>query len=122
MTGFLNTFQHGVMFEVPSACLQAREILEVANFGSIGTNDLTQYLFAADRNNELVAHDCNPDRPIFWSLIRDMVHAANQIGRPLSVCGEAAGSPALLAKVMDAGVQTVSVSARLIPQVRLAVG
>ncbi len=113
---------HGVMFEVPSACLRASEILEVADFGSVGTNDLVQYLFAADRNNELVAHDCDPDRPVFWSLISDIVRAAKKTGRPLSVCGEAAGDLALLAKFVDAGVQTVSVSARRVPDVRLAVG
>jgi phosphotransferase system enzyme I (PtsI) len=113
--------RHGVMFEVPSACLEAREILEVADFGSIGSNDLVQYLFAADRNNEHVAQDCDPDRSVFWSLIRALVSTANDLGRPLSVCGEAAGNPALLAKFMDAGLRTVSVSARLIPELRLAV-
>ena len=51
------------MFEVPSACLQARELLEVADFGSIGTNDLIQYLFAVDRNNELVAYDYHQSEP-----------------------------------------------------------
>jgi len=113
--------EHGVMFEVPSACLQAREILQVAEFGSIGTNDLIQYLFAVDRNNELVARDYNPDRSVFWSLIGNLVNAANEVGRPISVCGEAAGNPALLMKFTDAGIQTVSVSARLIPGLRLAV-
>jgi phosphoenolpyruvate-protein phosphotransferase (PTS system enzyme I) len=56
----------GVMFEVPSACLQARDILDEADFGSIGSNDLVQYLFAVDRNNEHVALDYNPDHPVFW--------------------------------------------------------
>ncbi|MCX5685703.1 MAG: PEP-utilizing enzyme, partial [Planctomycetota bacterium] len=63
---------HGVMFEVPSACLQAREIFEDADFASVGTNDLVQYLFAVDRNNEAVAEDYTPDRPIFWRLLEDL--------------------------------------------------
>ncbi len=112
--------RHGVMFEVPSACLEAREILEVADFGSIGTNDLVQYLFAADRNNELVAHDCDPDKPVFWALISRIVKVAKDLDRPLSVCGEAAGDPDLLAKFIETGVETVSVSSRLISEVRLA--
>jgi len=52
---------------------------------------------------------------VFWSLIRDMMHAAERMGRPASVSGEAAGNPALLAKFMDAGVEAASVSARVIP-------
>ena len=116
----VGNLEHGVMFEVPSACLGAREILEVADFGSIGTNDLVQYLFAVDRNNELVAGDYGPDKPVLWSLIGDLVRAAHEAGRSLSVCGEAVGSPELIGKFMDAGIQTVSVSARLIPGLRRA--
>ena len=112
--------RHGVMFEVPSACLEAREILEVADFGSIGTNDLIQYLFAVDRNNELVAGDYDPNKPALWSLVGGLVRAANEIGRPLSVCGEAVGNPELLGHFMSAGIRTVSVSARLIPALRVA--
>jgi phosphoenolpyruvate-protein phosphotransferase len=109
---------HGVMFEVPAACLQAREMLEVADFGSIGTNDLIQYLFAVDRNNERVAYDCSPDRPVFWSLIRRIVEAAEQTGRPLSVCGELAGDSRYLPRLREIGIRTVSVAPRLIPGLR----
>jgi phosphotransferase system enzyme I (PtsI) len=109
---------HGVMFEVPAACLQAREMLEVADFGSIGTNDLIQYLFAVDRNNEQVAYDCSPDRPVFWSLIRRIVEAAEQTGRPLSVCGELAGDSRYLPRLREIGIRTVSVAPRLIPGLR----
>ena len=112
--------RHGVMFEVPSACLQARELLEAADFGSIGTNDLIQYLFAVDRNNELVAYDYTPDRPVFWLVLGQIAAAAAEIGRTVSVCGEAASNPELLPKLMELGLTTLSVSPRFIPQLRRA--
>lgn len=112
------TLRHGVMFEVPAACLQAREILEHAEFGSIGTNDLTQYLFAVDRNNELVAQYYNPDAPAFWTLIRMTVDAAAELGRPLAVCGEMAGDERFVGRFIEVGIKSVSVSTRLIARTR----
>lgn len=114
--------KHGLMLEVPSACLQANELLQEADFASIGTNDLTQYLFAVDRNNELVADDYNPDRPVFWALVGRLVEAASAAGKPLSVCGELAGDPRHVARLHEAGIRAVSVSPRLIPGVRHAAG
>ena len=111
---------HGVMFEVPSACLQARELLEAADFGSVGTNDLIQYLFAVDRNNERVSADYSPDRPVFWNLIESLARAALDLKKPLSVCGELAGDPAYVKKLMQIGIGEISVSAKLIPAVREA--
>ena len=109
---------HGVMLEVPSACLQAREILEVADFASVGTNDLLQYLFAVDRNNELVAQDYPTKSPILWSLLGQIAQAARDKRRPLSVCGEVASDPDNLAKLLHMGFETVSVNPRLIGDVR----
>jgi phosphoenolpyruvate-protein phosphotransferase len=111
---------HGVMFEVPAACLAARDLLAAADFGCVGTNDLVQYLCAVDRNNELVAGDAHPDRPVFWSLLGGLVEAAEALGRPLCVCGELAGDPAYVPRLRAMGVQSVSVSPRLVPQVRVA--
>lgn len=113
--------RHGAMFEVPSACLQAEEIMAQADFASIGTNDLTQYLFAVDRENDYVSYDYNPDRPVFWKLIRSISAAAEQEGKPLSVCGELAGYPRFIDRLVNAGIHQVSVSPRRIPEVRHAV-
>jgi len=110
--------KHGVMFEVPSACFDAKEILEVADFGSIGTNDLIQYLFAIDRNNEFVAYDYKPARPVLWKLIKIIAEAAAATGKPLSVCGELAGDPEHIHRISELGIDTVSVSSRLITQIR----
>ena len=112
--------RHGVMFEVPSACLEAREILQHADFASIGTNDLIQYLFAVDRNNERVAYDYTPDRPVFWSVLGQIAAAAAETGRNVSVCGEAAGNPQFVPKLIGLGLKTLSVSPRFIPELRLA--
>jgi len=112
---------HGVMFEVPAACLQARDLLAAADFGSIGTNDLIQYLYAVDRNNDRVAYDYCPDKAMFWWMIRHIVLAAEETGRPLSVCGEAASRPKFLPKLMELGINTISASPRLIPDLRRCV-
>lgn len=111
---------HGVMFEVPSACLLADELLEVADFGSIGTNDLIQYLFAIDRNNERVAGDYDPDKPVFWRLLRQIAEAAACHNKPLSVCGEIGGQPQYVPKLIELGLSCVSVSPRQISLARVA--
>jgi phosphoenolpyruvate-protein phosphotransferase (PTS system enzyme I) len=112
--------EHGAMFEVPSACLEAEELFDVIDFGSIGTNDLVQYLFAVDRDNEKVAYDYQPDRPVLWELIGRISAAADAAGKALSVCGELGGDPRYVARLMDAGIRTVSTSPRRIPRVRAA--
>ena len=91
---------------------------QAADFGSIGTNDLIQYLYAVDRNNDRVAYDYSPDKAMFWWMIQHIVRAAKDTGRPLSVCGEAASRPRFLPKLMDLGINTVSASPRLIPDLR----
>jgi phosphoenolpyruvate-protein kinase (PTS system EI component) len=108
------------MLEVPSACLQARDILREADFASIGTNDLIQYLFAVDRNNEMVAADFRSDRALLWRLIEEIASAARDLGKELSVCGELGGDPKYTGRLVAAGIRTVSVTARRIPTVRTA--
>ena len=102
------------------AILEARELLEAADFGSIGTNDLVQFVFAVDRNNERVAEDYFFDRPVLWKLIEDLVRTANEVGRPLSLCGELAAEPRFTERLISMGISAISVSARHIPTVRRA--
>ncbi len=122
VTADLNTIRikHGIMFEVPSVCLDAETLFKTVDFGSIGTNDLIQYLFAVDRDNEAVAYDHHPNRKVFWSLIHYVVRAARKYHKPLSVCGELAGNPEYARKLIHAGIHAVSVAAKMIPGLRVA--
>jgi phosphotransferase system enzyme I (PtsI) len=108
----------GAMFEVPSACIQAKRIFKLADFGSIGSNDLIQYLFAVDRNNEQVSADYNPEHPILWDMLESIVDAAAREKKHLSICGEMAGREGMVGRLLDIGLHSLSVSPRLIPQVR----
>lgn len=112
---------HGAMFEVPSACIDAEGVFREADFGCVGTNDLYQYLFALDRDNERVSWDYRPDHPVFWQVIRRVADTAAAAGKPLSVCGELAGMPGYAAKLLETGVRNVSVNPHLISAIRRAV-
>lgn len=108
----------GAMFEVPSAFFDAEEILSLVDFGSIGSNDLFQYLFAMDRNNEMVSQDYKPEHPAFWKLLSQLSAIAKDLGKPLSICGEIAAREGFQKRLLDIGISTLSVSPRLIPKVR----
>jgi phosphotransferase system enzyme I (PtsI) len=112
--------RHGVMFEVPSACMQAKQLFEVAEFGSIGTNDLVQFLFAVDRTLAVEDKSISLDQPLLWSLLHDIADAARDAKRDISICGEAASDVRYLHRLMEVGIRSVSVTPRSIPQIRLA--
>lgn len=111
---------HGVMFEVPSACVQAGELLAAADFGCIGSNDLIQYLFAADRGNENIDYNELLGEPALWKLLDDVRRAAMEARTPLSLCGDLAGDARITAKIIAAGFQVISVAPGAISQVRQA--
>ncbi len=108
----------GVMFEVPSACMQADKIFDLFDFGSVGSNDLLQYLFAVDRDNEYVSSEYNPDHPVFWDVLSRLSDTAEKKGKYLSICGEIAGRRGMSVKLREHGINNLSVSPRLIPRVR----
>ncbi|QKW38975.1 phosphoenolpyruvate--protein phosphotransferase [Actinomadura sp. NAK00032] len=106
----------GVMIEVPAAALRARDIAAEVEFFSIGTNDLTQYACAADRQVGGLAHLQDPWQP----AVLDLVAPAAGAGVPCGVCGEAAGDPALACVLVGLGVTSLSMSAPSLPLVRAA--
>lgn len=113
--------QHGVLFEVPAACLAARQLMQVADFGCIGTNDLIQYLFAVDRSEGgMAAHTCFESDAVLWEIIQKLSRTAAQAGKPMAICGELAGNPKLTGRIMQCGLTSISTSPSRIARVRQA--
>ncbi len=109
----------GVMVEVPSAALTAATVLREVGFASLGTNDLTQYAMAADRQLGPLADLNTPWQPAVLRLVQLTVEGATQEGsgregdpKPVGVCGEAAADPALAVVLTGLGVTTLSMTAR----------
>jgi len=108
----------GIMIEVPSAVYQISAMAKRVDFFSIGTNDLTQYLLAVDRNNPRVAGLYQTLHPAVLGAIRQVVEQAHALGKPVSVCGEMAGDPAAVLALMGLGVNSLSMSASNLPRVK----
>ena len=108
----------GVLFEVPLAILEMNTFMREMDFASIGTNDLIQYLSAADRNNAKVNYLYNPIEPAFLRIIRNAIKCANDNGMPLSMCGEMAGNPMHTVLLVGLGLRRFSVIPRNIPLIK----
>ncbi len=104
----------GVMIEVPAAALAAEEILAAVDFVSVGTNDLAQYTFAADRQLGAVAGLNDPWQPALLRLIAMIGAAAKASGKPAGVCGEAAADPLLARVLTGLGMTSLSMNASAI--------
>lgn len=100
----------GVMIEVPSATYQINALSRRVDFFSIGSNDLTQYLLAVDRNNNRVADLYNSMHPAVIGSINQIIQAAKTYHKPVSVCGEMAGDPASALLLLGLGVDSLSMS------------
>jgi len=110
----------GVMVEVPAAALRAAELLEVVDFLSIGTNDLSQYTLAADRMSADLAELLDPWQPALLELVAGCARAGQAAGKPVGICGEAAGDPLLAPVFAGMGITSLSMSAASVPAVRAA--
>ncbi|MBN1308731.1 MAG: phosphoenolpyruvate--protein phosphotransferase [Chitinispirillaceae bacterium] len=108
----------GVLFEVPLAILEMETFMKEIDFASIGTNDLIQYLSAADRNNAKVNYLYNPVEPAFIRIVRNAIKCANDNGMPLSICGEMAGNWMHTALLVGLGLRRFSVIPRTIPIIK----
>ncbi|TVP90920.1 MAG: phosphoenolpyruvate-protein phosphotransferase PtsP [Pseudomonadaceae bacterium] len=108
----------GVMIEVPAAVYQARELVQMVDFLSVGTNDLTQYLLAVDRNNPRVADIYHSLHPAVLQALMKIATACRDAGKPMSVCGEMAGDPAAAVLLMAMGCDVLSMNATNLPKVK----
>lgn len=112
----------GAMVEVPAAAIAIDTILAEAEFVSIGTNDLAQYLLATDRNNDNVSQLYDPAHPALAFLIERVVVAARGAGKPVAVCGEIAGDPLYIERLLRLGVRELSMHPSALLQARRTIG
>lgn len=108
----------GVMIEVPAAVYQVHALASMADFVSVGSNDLAQYLLAVDRNNARVADLYDYLHPAVLQALQQIVDAAHCCQRPVSICGEMAGDPAAAVLLMAMGFDTLSMNATHLPKVK----
>ena len=111
----------GAMIEVPSAALSLSGFIGNCDFLSIGTNDLVQYLLAADRNNEALGELYTPLHPAVLRLLQDVVRTAHRRGKPVAVCGEIAGDAAFVPLLLALGLTELSLHPATLLEVRRAI-
>ncbi len=107
--------QIGMMVEVPAAAINIDAFLPLVDFVSIGSNDLVQYLMAADRDNPKVSHLCQPLSPAVLRVLHHLIRTCLRAGKPVSLCGEMAGSPRGFLLLLGMGLRSFSMSPSFIP-------
>ena len=110
--------QVGVLIEVPAAVYQARLLAKAADFIAVGSNDLTQYMLAVDRNNPRVAALYEEVHPAVISALREVARATHAEEKPLGICGELAGTPVGAVLLMAMGYHVLSMNATHLPKVK----
>jgi phosphotransferase system enzyme I (PtsI) len=108
----------GAMVEIPSAAAIIDLLAAEADFFSIGTNDLIQYLMAVDRLNDRVAHLYEPAHPAVLRTLKVIIDEANRLGKPVSVCGEIAGDPIYAGLLLGMGATSLSLTSSMLPELK----
>ena len=112
------TIPLGIMVEVPSVCYIIDHFCDEVDFFSIGSNDMTQYLYAVDRNNPRVSPLYNPITPSFLRMLQQIVHTAHQHGKWVGICGELGGESRYLPLLLGLELDELSMSSPRIPGVK----
>ncbi|EGZ4864622.1 PTS transporter subunit EIIA [Escherichia coli] len=112
------TITLGIMVEVPSVCYIIDHFCDEVDFFSIGSNDMTQYLYAVDRNNPRVSPLYNPITPSFLRMLQQIVTTAHQRGKWVGICGELGGESRYLPLLLGLGLDELSMSSPRIPAVK----
>lgn len=108
----------GVMIETPAAAVLADRLVEISDFVSVGTNDLTQYTLVVDRGNARLADRFTPHDPSVLRLLKLVAEAARAAGKPASVCGEMASEPLSAFLLIGLGYDTLSVAPPQLPSIK----
>jgi len=117
----INEPQIGVMIEVPAAVYQAHQLAKECDFLSVGSNDLTQYILAVDRNNPRVADLYSSLHPAVLMSLKHIIDQANISNTPVSVCGEIAGDPVGAILLMGMGYQKLSMNAASLLKIKAVI-
>jgi phosphotransferase system enzyme I (PtsI) len=115
---FAEDVKTGVMVEVPAAAFCIDALLRETDFISIGSNDLIQYLVAADRDNPKVAHLCEPLSPSIFRVLHMILDACSRTGTPVTLCGEMAGQPRAALVLFGMGLRRFSMSPAFVPTIK----
>lgn len=108
----------GVMIEVPAMVYHMHTVVDKVDFFSVGSNDLTQYMLAVDRNNQRVAGLYDAFHPAVLHALQQIIHRANELDKPVSVCGELAGEPGGALLLLAMGYRTLSMNSYNIDRIR----
>jgi len=108
----------GLMLEVPAAAVSIEALLEIVDFVSIGSNDLVQYLMAADRDNPKVSHLCQPLSPPVLKVLQGVIGSCRKAGKSVTLCGEMAGLPRAFVLLFGMGLRKFSMSPAFVPSIK----
>jgi phosphoenolpyruvate-protein kinase (PTS system EI component) len=111
----------GIMIEVPSALVCIDQLLPEVDFVSVGTNDLVQYLLAADRDNPLVSALYDPHHPAVLRALERVATAAREAGKPSSLCGDVADDPGFAVLLLGLGFDSLSVAPGFLAEIKAAI-
>lgn len=115
---FNKNIQVGIMIETPAAAIIAHHLIQKVDFFSIGTNDLTQYTLAVDRNNKLISHLYHPLSPPILILIKKIINASHIYNKWLSICGEISEDEQAITLLLGMGLKKFSMSSISIPKMK----
>ncbi|MCZ6597632.1 MAG: phosphoenolpyruvate--protein phosphotransferase [Planctomycetota bacterium] len=116
-----NNVPVGMMIEVPSVVIALDTIIDHVDFVSVGTNDLVQYLLAADRDNAWVSSLYDPQHPAVIRALKHVAEVSRAAGKPCSVCGDLAGDPATAVVLLGLGFDSISVAPHFVADIKFAV-
>lgn len=115
---FNEDIEVGAMVEIPSAAAIIDLLSKEADFFSIGTNDLIQYLMAVDRLNDRVAHLYDPAHPAVLRTLKWIIDGASRVNKPVSICGEIASDPIYVALLLGMGADSLSLTPSMLPEIK----